>query len=276
MKGTEIYPKEQSHGWSIIIHSLCLLLLWLHVRLNKEVSEKEEERQDVDNVRCRDTEIKSIASIDDEVRSLRHHCDELSQLHQGKVGFPPDRERFSCFRDLCVHADEVVCVHDSVDESVEDNGQVNITIIKNVCVEPVEQKDGGVMVDVKEGKLSPLFTQDNKDGVPKVPNLGNVKQPQKIGNGRIVLAVGNARGDGVSIAVRQENGFDRHVRTKHDLRDIVKELDWVRVDGRLVLHDLGSNRDKQNVGESNGERRRKICQPPSLGVTTELAFRVKP
>ena len=70
-----------------------------------------------------------------------------------------------------MHADKVVRVHTSVDESIEDNGQIDVTIIKDIRVEPVEQKDGSVMVDMEEGKLSPLFSQNDEDGVPEIPNL---------------------------------------------------------------------------------------------------------
>lgn len=165
------------------------------------MSEEEEKRQNVNNVCCSDLDGKSVASLDDKVRSLRHHGNELNQLHQSQVGLPPDWDRLSGFGDLGVHADEVVCVHDSVDESVEDNGQVNISIIKDVRVEPVEQKDGRVVVDMEEGKLSPLLSQNNEDGVPEIPNLRNVKQPQEVGKRRIILAVSNTWCERVSAAV---------------------------------------------------------------------------
>jgi len=175
-----------------------------------------------------------------------------------------------------VHANEVVRVHDSMDETIEGNGQINITIVKDVRVEPVEQKDGSVMVDVKEGKLSPFFAQHNKDGVPEIPNLGNVEQPQKISNSRVILAVSNAWSQGIPVAVRQENCFNRHVSAQHNLRNIVEELDWVRVNGRSILHDLGANNNEQNVYNCDGDRRSKICQPPTLGEAVKLAFGVGP
>ena len=190
-------------------------------------------------------------------------------MQQGQRRFPPDRERFSSFGVFGVHADEVVRVHDSVDETVEGNGQINITIVKDVRIKPVEQKDGSVMVNVKEGKLSPLFAQHNKDGVPEIPNLGNVEQPQKIGNSRVALAVSNARSQGIPVAVRQENSFNRHVSAQHNLRNIVEELDWVRVNRRSILHDLGANNDEQNVNNRNGDCGRKICQPPTLKMTND-------
>lgn len=194
-------------------------------------------------------------------------------MHQGQGGFPPDRDRFSSFWVSGVHANKVVRVHASMDETIEGNSQINITIVKDVRVEPVEQKDGSVMVDMKEGKLSPLFTQHNKDGVPEIPNLGNVEQPQKISHSRIILAVSNAWSHGIPVAVRQEYCFNRHVSTQHDLRNIVEELDWVRVNGRPILHDLRANDDEQNVYKCNAECRCKICQPPTLKMTNEIRIK---
>jgi hypothetical protein len=79
-----------------------------------------------------------------------------------------------------MHANKVVGVHDRMDESIQDNGKVDITIVKHVSIEPVEQKDGDVMVDMQERKLSPLFPQNDENGVPEIPNLRNVEQPQEI------------------------------------------------------------------------------------------------
>ena len=100
------------------------------------------------------------------------------------------------------------------------------------------------MADMKEGKLSPLFPQNDKDGIPEIPNLGNVEQPQKIRHSRRILAVSNTWGDRITIAVRQEHCFNCHVSTQHDLRNIVEEFDWIRVNSRHCLHDLRTNSDK--------------------------------
>ena len=70
-----------------------------------------------------------------------------------------------------MHADEVVGVHDCVDEAVEQDGEVDVSIVVDVGVEPVEEEDGGVVVNVEEGELAPLLADDDKDGVPKVPDL---------------------------------------------------------------------------------------------------------
>jgi len=81
-----------------------------------------------------------------------------------------------------MHADKVVSVHDGMNESIQYNGKENISIILSLGIEPVEEEDGEMMVDVEERKLSPFLSQDNENGVPEIPNLGNVKQPKKVGN----------------------------------------------------------------------------------------------
>ena len=58
-----------------------------------------------------------------------------------------------------------------MDETIQSNGKINITIIKDIRVKPVKQKDGSMMVNVKERKLSPLLPQNDKDGIPKIPNF---------------------------------------------------------------------------------------------------------
>lgn len=163
-----------------------------------------------------------------------------------------------------MHADEVVGVHDGVDETIQGYGQVNVSIVKDIDIQPVEQENRDVMVDVQKGKLSPLFPQDNEDGVPEVPYLGNIKKPQKVGKGRIVTAVSHTGSDSVAVAVRQEQCFNCHVSTQHDLRDVVKEFDWVWIHGGQKFHHLRPNDNKQKVGKSDIECTREIRQEPAL------------
>ncbi len=117
---------------------------------------------------------------------------------------------------------------------------------------------------MEEGKLVPLFTQDDEDGVPEIPDLRNVEQPQKVSNGRVFLVVSDARCDGVATAVGQENSFNGHVGAQHDLRNIVKELDRVRVQCFSVFHYLGAKEDEQKVDKCDSECRCEICHPESL------------
>jgi hypothetical protein len=148
-------------------------LLWLgHVRSNKELGKEEKERKNVGDVTGHNSQTNLGASIDQQVSALEHHADKLEQLHQGQARFPPNRERLAGFGHLGVHADKVVRVHDGVNESIQDNRQVNVTIVVDARVEPVKQENGQVMVHVQETELTPLLAEDDKDGIPKVPDLG--------------------------------------------------------------------------------------------------------
>jgi len=79
-----------------------------------------------------------------------------------------------------VHADEVVRVHYRVNEAIQQDREENITVVVEVCVQPIKEKDCQVMVHMQEGKLAPFLPQNNKDCIPKVPDLGNVEQPQQV------------------------------------------------------------------------------------------------
>lgn len=202
---------------------------------------------------------------------MAHHGDELDELHEGKGRLPPDGDGLSGLGDLVVHADEVVSVHDSVDESVEDDGHKDITVVVDVRVEPVKEEDGGVVVHVEERELSPLLSQDNEDGVPKVPHLGSVEQPKQIGNFGVLLVVHVAWKTRVSTAVSQEDSLNGHVGAKHDLRDVVDKLDGIGIDGRNAgLHDRRSDEDEAKVGRSNSECRGEVGQWPTLCASVDM------
>ena len=153
-----------------------------------------------------------------------------------------------------------------MDEPVQDNGQINVTVVVDVRVKPVEEEDGGVMVHVQKTKLAPLFAQHNEDGIPKVPNFGNVKQPKQIGHGwvlRVVVVAGFQYG--VIVAVGQHHAFDGHVSAQHDLRHVVKEFDGIRVHGgNSELHNGAAQKHKRQVGQSHVEGGGEVRQWPSL------------
>ena len=100
-----------------------------------------------------------------------------------------------------MHADEVVSVHHSVNASIEDDREVNVTIVQGVDIEPIKEKDRKVMVNVEERELAPFLPKNNKDRVPKVPNLRHVKQPKEVSD-RWLLDVVTVAADAVSITIR--------------------------------------------------------------------------
>jgi len=122
-----------------------------------------------------------------------------------------------------VHTDEVVSVHHRVDEPVQKNCEKNISIVLGVDVEPVEEEDCEVMVNVEERELSPFLTEHNKNSIPEVPNLRHIEQPKKIGHWRIItdIVIADER---IIVSIRDHESFNSHVCTQKNLRDIINKL----------------------------------------------------
>lgn len=57
-------------------------------------------------------------------------CATLLDLHEREVLLPPDV--------LSMHADKVVGVHHGVDKSVQHDGQVDVTVVPRVNIQPIE------------------------------------------------------------------------------------------------------------------------------------------
>ena len=229
--------------------------------MGKEVKEG----KNVHNIGGSDTTIAGLASTGQKVGSLGHHGHKLDQLQHGQGRFPPNGKRFSSLGVFGVHADKVVRVHDSVDETVKGNREVDISIVQDIGVQPVEKENGGVVVDVQKGKLSPFFSEYNENGIPEIPSLGNIKQPQQVGDRGFFDVESIAWHHSVSVSVGQQSTFNCHVSTEHDLRHIVEKFDWVGVHGgNTGLHNGGANSNKGKVGQGNGESRGEIGQEPSL------------
>jgi len=137
-----------------------------------------------------------------------------------------------------MHANEVVGVHDRMDKSVEKNGEEDISIVHDISIKPIEEKDGSVVVNMEKRKLTPLLSQNNEGCIPEVPYLGDVKEPEKVAYGRLLHVKVLTGHDSISIAVSQESRLNGHVRTKEDLGHVVNEFDRVGVHGGHKVHDL--------------------------------------
>ena len=116
-----------------------------------------------------------------------------------------------------------------MDGAVEDDGEVDVAVVVHVEVEPVEEEDGRVVVDVEERELLPLLADDDEERVDEVEHLRGVEEPEHVGHGRVLGVVGVA--DQVEVRpLRDDDGLDAHVRAEHDLRDVVEEGDAVELD----------------------------------------------
>lgn len=68
----------------------------------------------------------------------------------------------------------------------------------------------------------------------------------------------------VTASVCQQNGLDCHVGTKHNLGNVVKEFDWVRVNRITLFHHARTDDNKQEIRDGNTNCRREVGQRPSL------------
>ena len=91
------------------------------------------------------------------------------------------------------------------------------------------------------------------------------------------MTVSDARQARVSIAVGQKDGFNRHVGAQHDLRNIVKKLDGIRVNGGhgVELENDRTDKDKGQIASGNVESRREIRQRPALYCVVYKQLHVK-
>lgn len=79
------------------------------------------------------------------------------------------------------------------------------------------------------------------------------------------MAVVVARKKVVTVTVCQQESFDRHVGTKHNLRYIVDEFKRVGVNRwDPEFHQGASNNNHKEVGQGDVERRWEVSEEPSL------------
>lgn len=167
---------------------LCCLLAvdgFSAVTFEEKVEEEDEEGENVPQIHSSDTRRESLAANAEEVDRLGVHGEELDDLEEGQVFLPPDV--------LGVHGEEVVGVHDRVDGTVEDHSQVDVTVVAGVEVEPVDEEDGHVVVDVEERELGGFLAEDDEEGVEEVEDLGDVEEPEEVahhGVGGVVRLAG--------------------------------------------------------------------------------------
>jgi len=122
-----------------------------------------------------------------------------------------------------------------MDQAVEHDSKIHITVIAYVEVEPVEEEDGEVVVDVQERQLLPTAFCNNKKRVCKIQDLGQVKHVEYKPDRRIHVLEGLAWHQGIARLPRLHAGLDAHIRTQHHLADVVQKL------GAVQAADLGAD-----------------------------------
>ena len=103
------------------------------------------------------------------------HANKVIRVHDAVIIRAREVQE-SKVRRRCVRAKAMTESNSRVDESVQGNGEVNVSVIVDVTVKPVEEEDGDVMVDMKEAQLSPLFAENDEKRVPKIPEEGRERE----------------------------------------------------------------------------------------------------
>lgn len=128
------------------------------------------------------------------------------------------------------------------------------------------------MVHVQKRQLSPFLIHNNEDRVPKIPDFGDIKQPQQICR-RGIHGIERVTGceESVVIPIANHPGFNCHVGAQEYLRDIVDELDGIQGHGRdeTQFHNRTAHQHKGQVDDGNRNCRFKICQEPALFTNNE-------
>ena len=96
------------------------------------------------------------------------HQHELSHLAQSQCTFPPDFV-------FHMQRDKVIGVHNSVNQSVQNYSEIHITIVANIQVQPIEQKNAEMMIDVQEGQLLPTLLSNDEESIHEIQNLGQIE-----------------------------------------------------------------------------------------------------
>lgn len=57
----------------------------------------------------------------------------MNHLSHGQCRLPPDIR--------CMHGHEIIRVHNGVNQTIQHDGKINITVISNVNIQPIELED---------------------------------------------------------------------------------------------------------------------------------------
>lgn len=106
--------------------------------MHEKLSEKHKQTHNVYKVHLGHSQRQLITTFKHQIRSLTHHNSELNQLQRCQTALPPNWEGFTGFIVFGVHTDEIVGVHHRMDEPVQKNGEVNVSIVVYIGIEPIK------------------------------------------------------------------------------------------------------------------------------------------
>lgn len=122
-----------------------LLLAASDVRGDEELQEQHQQGHNVAKVSLGQVQRVGVTAVVDKVPCLGIHEHKLDHLGHGEGTLPPDI--------VGVQGHKVVGVHDGVDQTVQYNSEVDVSIVTNVNVQPVELRYSTVRYRKQQGGL---------------------------------------------------------------------------------------------------------------------------
>ena len=154
--------------------------LFCHVGLHIKMNKQDKKGNCIQKVNQRKFENMVQTSWAKKLESpLDDKEDELADLEFGNEGFPWARDPKG--------GEEVVGVHQYVNESVIHGSKVGITIREVVQVQPPNEKDGKVVVNVQDSDLVKLLSKGHDDSIEEFVYFRDIKHPNQKGHGSVSI-----------------------------------------------------------------------------------------
>ena len=190
--------------------------------------------------------------------------DKLTNLELGDEGFPGAGD--------VVGGEEVVGVHEDMDEGVVSGGKVGITLGEIIQVQPPNEEDREVVVKMEDGDLVVLLSQGHDDGIHEFVNFGNIEDPDQRGHGGVgfnrdfVVAE-----EGVLVLDGFIDDANGHVTAQDHKEGVVEDTEVEEVVGLPVFHKLHQGIDNNQVENRDDQSITNISKGP---ITRDLTGRV--
>ena len=199
-----------------------------------KVQKQHENRDDISKIHHRPSREDLIASIIQNQYSVSIQHQKLGHLQRRQMLLPPNTVfGSSCRRVLHfghMHGNEVIRVHNHVNEGIPSDAHDYFTIKVDHQIEPVQHPNRCMMVYMKHTELLWFIAQNNKQSVKPIQHFAHIIHPNQIMNFRILeieyIAFGPWK-PAIPIALSEDDGFHCHIRTQINLDEIVQEFERI-------------------------------------------------
>lgn len=223
--------------------------------LDVELREQPEKHDGVGGDVVRELPREIAVVVEHQLEAVGHDADELDHLEGGHVLLPPNV--------LAVlgtqSAEEVVEVHEHVDENVEKAEERGVAAGDEPGAGPDGERHDSVVDHVQEGNVLELLAGDEAEGVDEFRELAEVVQPTQVDHLQGFGAVRVVHGLATPAVIPSPSGvkeLNKYVRTEHRLGKVVDQEEVLYIVGFSVLHEGRSpDFDDVDVAETEDDGR---------------------